>query len=313
MYTFEHDHLLQADALSVEDIDCILSLAKIYANYNRHKTQCAETLAGKTLINAFFENSTRTFTSFDLAGKRLGANTINMAVETSSIRKGETLIDTAETLNAMLPHILVIRHGDSGAVKLLSRKVNCSVINAGDGEHEHPTQALLDALTIKMCMGKFSGLTLAICGDILHSRVARSNIHILKKLGVNVRVVAPRSLIPEGIETLGAEVFEDMKEGIKGCDIIMVLRLQLERMQGAFVPNEREYNRFFGLTPEKLAMAKKGAFVMHPGPINRGVEIDSTVADDLCVTVIRQQVELGVAVRMACLDLLAHKRPSICL
>ena len=310
-YTFKHKHLLHINTLDMDDIYHILDLAEIYANHNRNKIRYSNILSGKTVINVFFESSTRTFTSFELAGKRLGADTINMAVTTSSIKKGETLIDTAETLNAMLPDVLVIRHNESGAVKLLSRKVDCSVINAGDGEHEHPTQALLDALTIKMRLGKFAGLTLAICGDILHSRVARSNIHILTKLGVNVRVIAPKTLIPQGIETLGVKVFEDMKKGIKDCDIIMMLRLQLERMQGAFVPSTREYHTLFGLTPAKLALAKKGAFVMHPGPMNRGVEIDSSIADNLDVTVIRQQVELGVAVRMACLHILTSKGRNV--
>src|SRR5262249_34786431 len=260
----------------------------------------------RTIINCFFENSTRTRTSFEVAGKRLGGDVINMAVAASSIKKGETLIDTAMTLNAMHPDVLVVRHHESGAVHLLAQKVNCAVINAGDGSHEHPTQALLDALTIRRRKGRLQGLVVAICGDILHSRVARSNIHLLNTMGARVRVVAPRTLLPAQIDRLGVEVFHDMTEGLKGVDIVMMLRLQTERMHGSFVPSVREYFHFFGLDYAKLAVAKPDALIMHPGPMNRGVEIDSDVADDIDRSVIRQQVEMAVAVRMPCLELLTR-------
>jgi len=263
-------------------------------------------LRGRTLINLFFENSTRTRTSFELAGKRLGGDVINMSTSVSSIKKGETLIDTAMTLNAMHPDVLVVRHPESGAVQLLAEKVNCAVINAGDGSHEHPTQALLDALTIRRRKGQIQGLSVAICGDILHSRVARSNIQLLNIMGARVRLVAPKTLLPAQIDRLGVEVFHTMKEGLKDVDIVMMLRLQTERMHGSFVPSTREYFHFFGLDYEKLAVAKPDALIMHPGPMNRGVEIDSELADDIDRSVIRQQVEMGVAVRMACLETLAR-------
>ena len=256
------------------------------------------------MINLFFENSTRTRTSFELAGKRLGGDVINMSVGTSSIKKGESLIDTAMTLNAMHPDALVVRHSESGAVQLLSEKVNCSVINAGDGSHEHPTQALLDALTIRRRKGHLEGLEVAICGDVAHSRVARSNIHLLSIMGARVRLVAPPTLLPSGIERMGVEIHHDMERGIAGCDIVMMLRLQTERMRGSFVPSVREYFRYFGLDVDKLQAAKPDALIMHPGPMNRGVEIDSLVADDIDRSLIREQVEMGVAVRMAILDTL---------
>jgi aspartate carbamoyltransferase catalytic subunit len=233
-----------------------------------------------------------------------------MTVSTSSVRKGETLLDTAMTLNAMHADVLVVRHPASGAVKLLSEKVNCAVINAGDGSHEHPTQALLDALTIRRRMGRLSGLKVAICGDIAHSRVARSNIHLLNTMGASLRLVAPRTLLPAAVERLGAEVFHDMRRGLEGVDIVMMLRLQTERMQDTLIPSIREYFRFFGLDYEKLARANASALIMHPGPMNRGVEIDSLVADDYSRSVIREQVEMGVAVRMACLDLLTPQAPA---
>ena len=263
-------------------------------------------LRGRTIINLFFENSTRTRTSFELAGKRLGGDVINMSAEVSSIKKGETLIDTAMTLNAMLPDVLIVRHPDSGAVKLLSEKVNCAVINGGDGTHEHPTQALLDALAIRRRKGHLQGLLVAICGDILHSRVARSNIHLLLTMGARVRVIGPPTLIPTAIDRMGVEVFNDMRAGLRDCDIVMMLRLQTERMQGSFVPSVREYFHFYGLDYDKLSVAKPDALVMHPGPMNRGVEIDSEVADDIDRSLIREQVEIGVAVRMACLDVLTR-------
>ena len=284
----------------------LLDLADTYVEQNRKPNKALSLLQGRTVINLFFESSTRTRTSFELAGKRLGADVINMSVSTSSIKKGETLIDTAMTLNAMHTDVLVVRHSDSGAVKLLSEKVNCAVMNAGDGSHEHPTQALLDALTIRRRRGKLQGLTVAICGDVLHSRVARSNILLLHAMGARVRVIGPPTLMPSAIERFGVEVFHDMREGLKDCDIVMMLRLQTERMQGRFVPSIREYFHFFGLDREKLAIAREDALVMHPGPMNRGVEIDSELADDLDRSVIREQVEMGVAVRMACIDLLTR-------
>ena len=303
---FRHRHLLGIEGLSREEITLLLDLAQAYVDQNRRADKKLSTLRGRTVINLFFETSTRTRTSFELAGKRLGADVINMSVATSSIKKGETLIDTAMTLNAMRPDILVVRHPDSGAVNLLSQKVDCAVINAGDGSHEHPTQALLDALTIRRWRERLEGLTVAICGDILHSRVARSNIHLLTTMGASVRLIGPPTLIPTAVERLGAEVFHDMTRGLAGSDIVMMLRLQTERMQGSFVPSIREYFRFFGLDYEKLKAAKPDALIMHPGPMNRGVEIDSELADDIDRSLIREQVEMGVAVRMGCLDLLAR-------
>ncbi len=267
-------------------------------------------LRGRTQINLFFEASTRTQSSFELAGKRLGADVMNMSVGVSSVKKGETLIDTAMTLNAMHPDILVVRHHAAGAVALLAQKVGCSVINAGDGAHEHPTQALLDALTIRRRKGRIQGLTVAICGDVMHSRVARSNILLLNALGARVRVVAPSTLLPSGVERLGVTPFHDMRSGLKDADIVMMLRLQRERMEGSFVPSVREYFRFFGLDEEKLAWARPDALVMHPGPMNRGVEIDSAVADG-AQSLIREQVEMGVAVRMAVLTALAAHLPGM--
>ena len=262
-------------------------------------------LRGRTQINLFFEASTRTQASFELAGKRLGADVMNMAVANSSMKKGETLIDTAVTLNAMRPDIIIVRHDQAGAVNLLARKVDCSVVNAGDGAHEHPTQALLDALTIRRRKGRIAGLVVAICGDVAHSRVARSNLILLSALGARVRVIAPSTLLPAGIERMGTEVFCDMRRGLAGADIVMMLRLQLERMQGAYVPSLKEYFHFFGLDEEKLALAAPDALVMHPGPMNRGVEIDSAVADGP-QSLINEQVEMGVAVRMAVLEALSQ-------
>jgi aspartate carbamoyltransferase catalytic subunit len=303
---FPQRHLLGIEGLAADEITNLLDRAESYVAQNRSGQKKTDLLRGLTVINLFFENSTRTRTSFELAGKRLGADVINMSVSWSSIKKGETLIDTAMTLNAMHPDVLVVRHPDSGAVLLLSEKVNCVVINAGDGSHEHPTQALLDALTIRRHKGRLEGLTVAICGDILHSRVARSNIHLLGVMGARVRVVAPPTLLPAAIERLGVEVFYDMRKALAGCDIVMMLRLQTERMHGSFVPSIREYFHFFGLDRDKLSAAKDDALIMHPGPMNRGVEIDSDLADDIDRSLIRQQVEMGVAVRMACLDVLTR-------
>lgn len=303
--TFRQKHLLGIEPLHPTEITTLLDLADGYANSPtdvRHRS----VLAGMTQINMFFENSTRTQASFELAGKRLGADVMSMAMQASSIKKGETLIDTALTLNAMRPDLLVVRHPHAGAVDLLAQKVNGAVLNAGDGPHEHPTQALLDALTIRRAKGRLHRLSVAICGDISHSRVARSNIMLLGKMENRVRLIGPPTLMPAGIREFGVEVFDDMEEGLKDVDVVMMLRLQKERMDGGFIPSEREYFHRYGLTAEKLAYAKDDAIVMHPGPMNRGVEIDGNIADDINRSVIQTQVEMGVAVRMAAMDLLAQ-------
>ncbi|WP_199087456.1 aspartate carbamoyltransferase catalytic subunit [Bosea sp. ASV33] len=307
---YPHRHLLGIEGLSHLDIEALLDRAENYVSLSRQVEKKTATLRGRTQINLFFEPSTRTQASFELAGKRLGADVMNMSVASSSVKKGETLIDTAATLSAMRPDIIVVRHHAAGAVNLLARKVGCSVINAGDGAHEHPTQALLDALTIRRNKGRIQGLTVAICGDILHSRVARSNIILLNALGAQVRLIAPTTLLPPGIERMGVEIFTDMNKGLEGADIVMMLRLQLERMNGAFVPSAKEYFRYYGLDQEKLARAQADALVMHPGPMNRGVEISSAVADG-AQSLIREQVEMGVAVRMAVLDALAQHLPNV--
>lgn len=303
---FQHRHLLGIEGLTPEDITQILDLSDSYVEVNRRRDKHEDVLSGLTQINLFFEDSTRTMASFELAGKRLGADVMNMSVKASSMNKGETLIDTAATLNAMRPDLLVVRHQSSGAVALLAEKVNCSVLNAGDGRHEHPTQALLDALTIRRNKGRLHRLTVAICGDIANSRVARSNILCLNRMENRVRVIAPPTLLPPGVDRFGVEVFTDMAEGLAGCDVVMMLRIQNERLTGAAVPSTREYYHRYGLTAEKLTLAKPDAIVMHPGPMNRGVEIDAELADDVERSVIREQVEMGVAVRMACMDLLAR-------
>jgi len=303
---FPHRHLLGIEQLSQTDIVTILDLAEKYASLNRQQHKHLDVLSGLTQINMFFENSTRTQTSFEIAGKRLGADVMNMAMQASSIKKGETLIDTALTLNAMHPDLLVVRHPHSGAVQLLAEKVNCAVLNAGDGRHEHPTQALLDALTIRRSKGRLHRLTIAICGDIAHSRVARSNMFLLGKMENRVRLVGPKTLMPSGVDKLGVEVTDNMTEGLEGADVVMMLRLQKERMDGGFIPSEREYYHRWGLDAAKLSKAKPDAIVMHPGPMNRGVEIDGTLADDINRSVIQEQVEMGVAVRMAVMDLLAR-------
>ncbi|WP_458096663.1 aspartate carbamoyltransferase catalytic subunit [Roseomonas sp. WA12] len=308
MPLYPHRHLLALQGLEPPYIAELLDLAESYALLNRGGTTGRDVLRGRTLINLFFEDSTRTRTSFELAGKRLGADVINMSVSTSSVNKGETLLDTASTLNAMKTDLLVIRHAQSGAPALLSQKVDAAVINAGDGTHEHPTQALLDALTIRRRKGTLENLTVAICGDVLHSRVARSNIHLLLAMNCRVRIVGPPTLIPAEAEALGVEVHYDMKSGLKDADVVMMLRLQKERMQGGLVPSAREFFRFYGLDMAKLRHAKPDAIVMHPGPMNRGVEIDSAVADDPTRSVIGEQVEMGVAVRMAVLDILSQNQ-----
>ena len=310
-YSYPHRHLLGIEGLNRLDVEQLLDLADQYVDLSRQKRKHLDVLSGLTLVNLFFENSTRTQSSFELAGKRLGADVVNMSVQTSSVKKGETLIDTAMTLNAMRPDLLVIRHNASGAVKLLSRKVDCAVINAGDGQHEHPTQALLDALTIRRRLGDLSRLKIAICGDILHSRVARSNVMLLTLLGAQVNLIAPPTLMPSGAAEWGASVFTDMRIGLDGCDVVMMLRLQLERMDGAFLPTSREYFHFYGLDREKLSLANPDALVMHPGPMNRGVEIESAIADHVERSLITTQVENGVAVRMAVLDILARNQLSL--
>lgn len=295
----KNKHLLSIKDLSIKDITDILTKAEKFLNKRNRKKN---SFSNKNIINLFFEDSTRTLTSFELAGKQLGASVINMSIATSSIKKGETLIDTAMTLNAMDPDILIVRHNMSGVPYLLSEKVNCSVINAGDGSNEHPTQALLDALTIKRHKKRISGLEVAILGDVLHSRVARSNIYLLNKLGAKVRVICPPTLLPPNIEDLGVKVFKNLEDGLNNVDIIMVLRIQKERMSGSFVPSEKEFFKFWGLDRKKLNNAKKNALVMHPGPINRGIEIDSDVADDIGRSLILEQVKLGVAIRMSIID-----------
>lgn len=302
---FPHRHLLGIEGLSRTDIETLLDMAEQDVELSRRVEKKRSDLRGRTQINLFYESSTRTQASFEIAGKRLGADVMNMSVARSSESKGETLLDTAMTLNAMRPDIIVVRHAQAGAAHLLAKKVDCSVVNAGDGAHEHPTQALLDALTIRRNMGRIEGLCVAICGDILHSRVARSNILLLSALGARVRVVGPSTLAPDRLSILGVEVFHDMKRGLAGVNVVMMLRLQRERMSGALAPSAREYYHFYGLDEEKLAYAAPGALVMHPGPMNRGVEIDSAVADG-DRSLIREQVEMGVAVRMAVLEALAQ-------
>ena len=296
----KNKHLLSIKDLSNKEINAILLNAEQILS-NKKKKKVA---VNKNIINLFFEDSTRTLTSFELASKQLGASVINMSIATSSIKKGESLIDTAMTLNAMSPDILIVRHNMSGVPYLLSEKVNCSVINAGDGSNEHPTQALLDALTIKMHKKKIAGLEVAIIGDVLHSRVARSNIYLLKKLGAKIRVICPPTLLPAEIEKLNIKVYKNLDDGLNNVDIIMVLRIQKERMEGSFVPSEKEFFKFWGLDRKKLDKARKNALVMHPGPINRGIEIDSDVADDIGRSLILEQVKLGVAIRMAVIKLL---------
>lgn len=305
---YPHRHLLGIAGLQPWEIQFILAEAEQWVALNRSgATKRDDRLRGLTIINAFFENSTRTLLSFEIAGKRLGADVVNMHVAQSSTKKGETLIDTAVTLNAMRADAIVIRHASSGAVDLISQKVDCPVLNAGDGTHEHPTQALLDALTIQRRKGRVEGLVVTICGDILHSRVARTNMFCLASLGAEVRVVAPPALMPVGLDSFGVRSYQHFDEALPGSDVVMMLRLQNERMQGDFIPSPREYFHLYGLDSRRLALAKPDALVMHPGPMNRGVEIASHIADDLERSAITEQVEMGVAVRMACLDILTRK------
>jgi aspartate carbamoyltransferase catalytic subunit len=307
---FPHGHLTGIAGLQPHEITFLLDEAEQWIEANRTRAKPDKRLAGLTLINAFFENSTRTLLSFEIAGKRLGADVVNMAVAQSSVKKGETLIDTAQTLNAMRADMIVIRHASSGAVRLIADKVGCPVLNAGDGSHEHPTQALLDALTIRRRRGSITGQRVVICGDILHSRVARSNILALTALAAEVRVVAPATLMPAAIERMGVTPYADFDGALDGADVVMMLRLQNERMSGAFIPSTREFHLRYGLTLDRLALAKPDALVMHPGPMNRGVEIDSSVADSV-QSAITEQVEMGVAVRMACLDVLTRRARGV--
>ncbi len=317
---FPHRNLLAIGQLETHEILYLLDEAEPWVRLNRQPSKHSDTLAGLTIINAFFENSTRTLLSFEIAGKRLGADVVNMHAAQSSVKKGETLIDTAVTLNSMRADAIVIRHGSSGAVALIADKVDCPVINAGDGQHEHPTQALLDALALRHKLrerggpsnsGGFNGLVVTICGDVLHSRVARSNILCLQALGARVRVCAPPALMPAGIAALGVEPFHDFEAALTGADVVMMLRLQNERMEGHFIPSPREYRRLYGLTLERLRRCAADAIVMHPGPMNRGVEIDSDVAELAGQSIITDQVEMGVAIRMACLDVLTRRERGV--
>ncbi|HYD25435.1 MAG TPA: aspartate carbamoyltransferase catalytic subunit [Croceibacterium sp.] len=313
---FPHRSLLAIGQLETHEILFLLDEAEQWVELNRRPHKHTDRLAGLTIINAFFENSTRTLLSFEIAGKRLGADVVNMHAAQSSVKKGETLIDTAMTLNAMQVDAIVIRHGSSGAVQLIADKVACPVLNAGDGQHEHPTQALLDALALRHTLrargrNELNGLVVTICGDILHSRVARSNLLCLQALGAVVRVCAPPALMPAQVERLGVTPFHDFDAALAGAEVVMMLRLQNERMEGQFVPSAREYRRLYGLTPERLARAAPDAIVMHPGPMNRGVEIDSTVADMPGRSIITGQVEMGVAIRMACLDVLTRRARGV--
>ena len=304
-------HLVETADLNTKEIEFILDEAKKFINFNKKRVKKSNLLEGRTIFNLFFEDSTRTRTSFEVAAKRLGADLINVVVKDSSINKGETLLDTMTTINSMNPDVLIVRHPEEGISKRISNNVDACVINAGDGSHEHPTQALLDALTIKNRFNNFSKLQIAICGDILHSRVARSNIIILSKLGAKVNVIGPKQWLPKNINKLPVEVYTDMKKGLKNCDIVMMLRIQKERIVGKIMPNQKTYFNKYGLDYNKLKYAKKNAFVMHPGPMNRGVEIDSRLADDITRSLIQEQVAMGVAIRMACLDILIKNRDNV--
>jgi aspartate carbamoyltransferase catalytic subunit len=317
---FPHRDLVSIGALAQHEILYLLDEAEQWVDFNRQSAKRSDALSGLTIINAFFENSTRTLLSFEIAGKRLGAHVVNMHAAQSSVKKGETLIDTAVTLNAMRADAIVIRHGSSGATGLIAGHVDCPVLNAGDGQHEHPTQALLDALALRQALrergelpadGMLNGLKVTICGDILHSRVARSNMLSLQALGAQVRLCAPPALMPQGVEAIGVEVFHNFDAALAGADVVMMLRLQNERMDGQFIPSPREYRHLYGLTPTRLALASPNAIVMHPGPMNRGVEIDSDVADMPGRSIITLQVEMGVAIRMACLDVLTRRARGV--
>jgi len=302
---FPHRHLLGIDALSAADILFLLDEAEKWVPFNRGARKADDRLAGLTQFNVFFENSTRTLFSFEVAGKRLGAQVSNFHTAGSSVHKGETLIDTALTLNAMRPDVMVIRHSETGAPHQVAEVVDCPVINAGDGTGEHPTQALLDALTMRRRLGRIEGLKVAICGDVRHSRVAGSNLKLLPKLGAEVRVVGPRALLPEEAE--GIPAFTDFDEGISGCDVVMMLRIQRERLEAEVSGSLEDFHARYGLTRERLDRTAPGALVMHPGPMNRGVEIEGALADDPQRSAVTEQVEMGVAVRMAVLDVLTRE------
>ena len=308
---FKKIHLVETADLNKKEIEFILDEAQKFISFNKMKIKKNNLLEGRTIFNLFFEDSTRTRTSFEVAAKRLGADLINVAVKDSSINKGETLLDTMTTINSMNPDVLIIRHPDEGISKKISMNVDACVINAGDGSHEHPTQALLDALTIKNRFKNFNKLLIAICGDILHSRVARSNIIILSKLGAKINVIGPKEWLPKNIKKLPVTVFTDMKKGLKNCDIVMMLRIQKERIVGKIMPNQKTYFNKYGLDYNKLKYAKENAFVMHPGPMNRGFEIDSKLADDVTRSLIQEQVAMGVAIRMACLVILTKNRDNV--
>ena len=307
-YNYKKIHLISSSELSKKDIECFLEESDKFIELNKQKIKKVKILEGKTIFNLFFEDSTRTRTSFEVAAKRLGADLINVALKDSSINKGETLLDTMTTINSMNPDALIVRHPEAGISEKISKIVNACVINAGDGSHEHPTQALLDALTIKKRFGSFKHLKIAICGDIIHSRVARSNIEILTKLGSKINIIGPKKLIPKDLDNLNIKIFNDMIKGLKNCDVVMMLRIQKERIVGKIMTNEKQYFKKFGLNHTKLNYAKKNALVMHPGPMNRGVEIDSKLADDITRSLIQEQVSMGVAIRMACLEILINNK-----
>ena len=307
-FQYKKIHLIESKNLKKNEIECFLMESNKYIKFNKQKIKKLNLLKGRTVFNLFFEDSTRTRTSFEVAAKRLGADLINVALKDSSINKGETLFDTMTTINSMDPDVLIVRHPEEGISKKISTMVKACVINAGDGSHEHPTQALLDALTIKKKFGSFIKLKIAICGDILHSRVARSNIEILSTLGAKINIIGPKTLIPIDIQQSNIKIYYNMKAGLKNCDIVMMLRIQKERIVGKHFTNEKEYFKKYGLDYKKLGYAKKQALVMHPGPMNRGIEIDSKLADDVTRSLIQEQVSMGVAIRMACLEILINNK-----
>ena len=292
--------------LTIQDIENIINTAKLFKNNNKEQNKSIPILSGRTIINLFFEPSTRTLISFEIAAKRLGADIINMNIEGSSLRKGETLSDTADTLNSMNPDLVIIRHSISGAINEISSRLKCPIISAGEGSIEHPTQALLDAFTIQDKGKNFKDIVVSICGDIEHSRVAKSNYYLLKKMGAKIRFVAPEYFMPKNIQDFDVEYFDNLEKGIDASDVVMMLRIQKERIDNSELPSVDDYYQSFGLTYEKLKKAKNNVIVMHPGPINRNIEIESSLADDLSKSVINEQVENGVSVRMACLAMMVE-------
>lgn len=303
---FRHDHLLGIEHLDQSDVLQVLDAAEAFFGVSRRPVRKVPTLRGKTIINMFFESSTRTRTSFELAGKRLSADVVNISASSSSVSKGETLLDTCRTIEAMRPDAVVIRHSASGAAKYVSERVRFAVINGGDGSHEHPTQALLDAFTMRRAFGTLQGLKVAICGDVAHSRVARSNILLLNMFGCDIRVCGPRTLMPSHVEQLGVRRFDRTEDALEGADVVMLLRIQRERLEGSLLPSLREYSRIYGVSERQMKYAAERAIVMHPGPMNRGVEINAALADGKR-SVVLDQVEAGVAVRMAVLYLLSKE------